>query len=489
MSDLDDLDYRPGLWRRYAPALLLAALAVGLGAWAWPYWTAYRAHPERWSDAVAAGVDLNHVVLFPDERVDYPYADSPLTRQLALEEELLGVDLDEVRVLADHIAEETAWWMLLTTGTSDVREAELALWRVGRHKEPYEHVARLLREAHIIYGEEELFARGFDPDANRGNFAHLDCDLLSHVFLHVGWRLDLDTREMNSPRHAYLSYGSPEGFVADPVYAEPTEFRSTFQRGDVIDRRGQELGDLFWITRTFHQKYAFSVQATAALTEAAGFYTEKTDRDLEDLILASVGVGVLEGIERGDYDAALRAPLVERLIAQAQGSRDPHLVDNVLWLMVREGRARLDEDPAAALAFADQAVALRGAKDAVMITATPVELDLRLEALHRLDDDDALEAQLARLDEVYTGLRSWRGLALPWDDVQARMLWVRARRAPRSLRTHNDLIVPLLNYLDNRAPRDEAWLAEVFELAAASISGTSAAQARAYRDQAAQLGG
>jgi len=104
-DDLDDLDYRPSAAKRYAPLGVLAVAGLGLGIWAWPYVTGWQRYPDRWSEAVSAGVDLNAVQLTGERAQDYAYSFSPLSRQLEAERRWLEVDTEAIEAFGDRIAE------------------------------------------------------------------------------------------------------------------------------------------------------------------------------------------------------------------------------------------------------------------------------------------------------------------------------------------------------------------------------------------------
>ncbi|MCB9793691.1 MAG: hypothetical protein H6741_13295 [Alphaproteobacteria bacterium] len=486
-DDLDDLDYRPGGARRFAPLGVLALLGLGAGIWAWPYFTGWRAYPERWSEAVSAGVDLNAVQLTGAARLDYSYSFSPLSRQLDEEARWLDADVAPIRAFGDRVAEEVAWEMLYRTGLPTVDAAEAKLWEQGRQKEIPELIAGRLRLETVIYGEEELYSRGFDPEANAGDFVHLDCDLIAHVFLHVGQALDLDIREMNSPLHAFLAYGPPGERAEDFLYIEPTEFRSRIEHPDgSYDLRGWDLGELFWITRTFHEKYSRSAKATRALTEAAGFYTEKTEKDLEDTLMGAVLLGTWERLERDGQLEPRRDALLDAMRAQVKDSREPHLVSNLHTTLLTVAEEVLDEDPAKALALAEEALALRTEAGVLIITLTPLDKVMQARALHALGRADELDARLNDLEDTYRGLSFRGGAPFPWDTAHAWVLWLRALDAPTNLRTYNELLLPLTNWMDAVFGVDLAWKVAVFDRAALCVRDVDRARAKELRGLAQQ---
>lgn len=472
--------------RRFAA--LVGVGVVGLGAYCWPYYQAYEKRPDLWSQAVAAGVDINNAVLQSPEQVDYQNGFSPVERQLAVESELLGVDVQHIQDVVDHIAREATWTVLIAAGESDIREAEKRLWEMGRQAVIIEEIARQLRLAHVIYGVEETFFRGFDPDANAGNFVHLDCDLISHVFMHVAREMDLDVREHNAPLHVYLSYGPPKGSLGERLYIEPTEFRSTLKLDGVVDKRGQELGLGFWVHEDYHRTSRHTVHAARSVIESAGYYEFSTDRDMEDTItdsvaLASERLSVL--LDRPDWSNVARPAREARL----EGSRDPNLVTN-LWLGIYEtAYDNAHIDPEVALVAADELAELELSHGDLLLYRGPFSATLRMRAHRHLGNDaEALSLAEEIHEHLYNGRVAWSyGGRTARDEHQAEALYTIALLRPRgTLDHHNEVLLPVLNY-DRGAgeERNDIRLADMYRRSAWILTGYGMKEtARDYRERA-----
>jgi hypothetical protein len=207
-------------------AIVSIVLLLIVAALAYPEWRKYDRDPVRYKQLMGTGVDMDDAVLFPDSHSDFGYEGSPLAAYLAYEKGFIDFDDAAVLAMADRVAEEVAWKMLITTKTEDVAEAERLMWQWGEEATdgpsgpgtlPNEQArkimswtaAQLIRE-NVYYGAETLFSNSFDGHRSdaRGD-GHIDCDQISHIFLHVAWRLDLDVREVLSPLHIYVTYSRP----------------------------------------------------------------------------------------------------------------------------------------------------------------------------------------------------------------------------------------------------------------------------------------
>lgn len=300
---------------------------------------------------------------------DYGYPFSPLERYLTYEREFVTFDADRVVAVADRIADEAALQMLLRAGVNDIREAERVLWLRGDEAEIGLGIAELLRDERIVYTPESLLSRAFDPDLHRGDFFHLDCDLISHFFAHVGYRLDLNMLVMKSPLHAYVGYApprDPDFLNREVLYIEPTAFREIETEGGRVELMGRMLGDDFFIEADYHRSGAGGVVATGAMVEAAGFYQASNARELEDSIAANVLAGVSELAKEND-DPTLRARVKTELEARLDGTRNVILINNLYHLYVSEARAQLDTSPDLALVNARAAQELRRRFEPLMI--------------------------------------------------------------------------------------------------------------------------
>ncbi len=444
----------------------------------------YRAAPDRFWAALSAGVDASEVTLFAATRSRYTYSFSPVEEYLAYEKRFLPVDDELVELLVDGIAEEVGWRMLLATGEESPVEAEAALWADGEGRRIPEWIAEELAEAGVVYAQETLLSRSVDPALHDGVLYHLDCDLISHVFLHVGYRLDLDLREISSPLHTYLYYQGPEG---EPLYIEPTAFRRTTVRDGMMEVSHIGVGPGFFIRRDYHRQHG-QVQASPALVEAAGFYEIATERDIRDGIVSEVMAG-LSGEARRQGSAALLSVVGAELTAHLEGTRDPNLVSNLFLHHLHLGEAALEAgDLAAAQAAVDAAVRLRADHDALLVHGEPMEGVLAARVL-------------AARGEVSAAARMLEGILAEYDIGSAQVpsaqsathadaLLALAALSPAGRGTYNRLVLPVLNFEARVLPHGNsprhlaAW-----RLCAEVLAGVDAARAAECRASAATAGG
>jgi len=171
---------------------------------------------------------------FAAERVDHPYADSPLTLALDLEQELGDTDQDAVLRWADDLAREMGLWLLRETGTSDVAAAEDALWDDARQDDFVVELARQLRNREVYARQQQRLARIDGPPQ------YVHPDELAWIGAHVGWRLDLRMRLMRSPVHHYLVWTSPSGKLGRTV--ELTNFRRVDALGKLVPSDEPSVG-------------------------------------------------------------------------------------------------------------------------------------------------------------------------------------------------------------------------------------------------------
>ncbi len=342
--------------------IAVALLAVGLASGFLPQVRAAVASPWRFLLTLGSEVSLARAVLRVETPRDYRYAFSPLQRYLDYERTFIDFDSEAITALADEIAEETAFRMLLAADRNDVREAELELWRRGEEGQIMLWVAELLRAERIVYTPESLLSRAFDPELHGGEFFHLDCDLITHFFAHVGLRLDLDVHQMNSPLHAYVAYEPPNlpAFAGREVlYVEPTSFRTIELRGGEVHLMGRVLDDDFFIEVDYHRSGEGGVTASRAISEAAGYYQPSTSRDVEDSIASNVLAGMM-AIAEEQQDEVLRARIRGELRARLPGTRHPNVVNNLYLACSRDaGRALERGDRETALELAQEARRVR----------------------------------------------------------------------------------------------------------------------------------
>ena len=400
----------------------------------------YRLYPERFSEALVAGVDLSEVVLFTEQHQRYTYGFSPIEAYLDYEQRFLPVDSELVQLLVDGIAEEVGWRMLLATGEESPVRAEAELWSRGEGRRIPEWIAEELARIGVIYAQETLLSRSVDPALHEGALYHMDCDLLSHVFLHTGYRLDLDFREVNSPLHTYLFYSGPDG---GELYIEPTAFRQTTIRDGMVEVGRIGVAPGFFILQDHHRQRG-QVRASPELVEAAGFYQISTERDIRDSIVAEVMAG-LSGEARRRGDAALQAVVGAELSANLPGTRDPNLVSNLFLYHLQRGEAALESGQ---LGAAQEAVAaaqaLRESHDALLVHSEPMELVLAASVLAASGEE---RAAIATLDSAFIEYDIGDS-QYPYaqSTTHADALLVRASLSSSGRSTYNRYVLPVLNF-------------------------------------------
>jgi len=491
--------------RRIVLAFVFVLLAVA--ALAWPEYSRYRHDPERYKQAQGSGVDITEVTLFASEHADFAYDQSPLVTYLEVEKAHIDFDDAEILATADRIAEEVAWKMLFFTGTHDVVEAEQMMWQWRAEKlgandgitalpdDPArkiaEWIANRIEYERIIYGPEALLSRSFDTDQMVGGYFHMDCDQLSHFFLHVAWRLDLDIREVSSPKHTYLAYVGPADVPGEPVTIEATEFRRTVERNGSVDMAGHGIGEMFFMHPDHHKRYG-RTRAVPELVDRAGYYQYRTDADIADVIVAEVtrGISAMNHLDNTDplADEAARAARrasFEQILATMEDelpqSHEPGLVTNTWLAHVRAGRAAMsDGDPATALRHGVRAGEIREAFGVLVIYTEPIEEVLEARARYALGEtQDALVA-LEALYEEYGGDAALDYRTVAQSHAHAEVLIHLARAGRRSrVDRYNYLVLPVLNFeLKAGGYRNAAREKEALSLCASLMRGLDNARAQ-----------
>ncbi len=473
--------------------LIVATLAVIalVAAIAAPEVRRYLHDPERYEQAKGSGVDITQAVTFASSHKDFAYEGSPLVRYLEVEKGLVDFDDAAVLAMADRIAEEVAWKMLFFTGTEDIQEAERLIWTWRAEKlgvsdgitalpddparKVAEWIANRIEYERIIYGPEALLSKSFDPEEMVSGYFHMDCDQLSHVFLHVAWRLDLDIREVKSPKHTYLAYVGPHDVAGDPITLEATEFRRTVERNGSVDLAGHGIGEFFFMHPDHHKKYG-RTRAVPELVERAGYYEYRTDLDIADVIASEVTRGLSEEWHLDntdplddDTERTERVQRQDQLIALMEAelpqSREAGLVTNTWLAHLRAGRSALaDGDAERALEHARRAGEIREEYGVLVIYGEPSEEVVIARALMALDQTDNAVSEFERLYEGYGGDAYLERRPVASSTEHAHVLMALARLGKRrKLDRYNYFVLPVLNYEERAGGygdprrRDEAY--------------------------------
>lgn len=328
---------------------------------------------------------------FVATRDDYPYPDSPFLEYLAYEGRFVQFDQDRVSAFADELAEDVGWRMLIETGEGDVEGAERALWARGDARRVPLWIAYGLRSRGVFYHEESLLSRSFDPDLHdEEGRVHLDCDQLAHLYEHVAWRLDLDLQEIQSPFHVYLRYSPPKDVSGDPLTVEATNFRRVDMDGNRVDFLGEGVGADYLIDPDYHSSGKSGTYASPELIAAAGLYQPATARDVSDVVVTNVIVGL--------KDRGIEAPYLDELRAHLDGTRSYALVSNAhTWTLDEADKAMALGEPAMAADLARQAIALRERFPHLVLTIDPEDQILLVRALVAMGDPDGARRELAEV--------------------------------------------------------------------------------------------
>ncbi|MCB9739548.1 MAG: hypothetical protein H6747_09795 [Deltaproteobacteria bacterium] len=307
----------------------------------------------------------------------YPYSGSPYGWYLAEEARFVALDQRAALAFADTVAEEVTWQLAAETGISDVRAAERALWAAGDGAAIPRWIAAALRRHGVVYHEESLFSRSFDPKLHLvPGTVHMDCDQLVYLFLHVAWRLDLQMLAMPAPLHLYLRYNGPDGEV---VTVETTRFRPLRRRRGTAE--DDSLGEGFLIDEDHYSSGRAGAWASADLIRAAGLYTPWTERDIRDAVLANVLVGLRSHRIEVDF--------VGESESRLDGTRDITLVANLYGYRVDQAKQALSQqDDALAREHALAARELRRRFGPLVVRTAKVEEDV-LRSLDEAAEDPA----------------------------------------------------------------------------------------------------
>ena len=167
-----------------------------------------------------------------ERRTDFAFDFSPLERQLEMEAPFT-TGTSPLPAIEDAL-HEAALAVIDRTATANIRTADAALWNSGKEKLLLEEVAARLQKLDFGPGPAMLFHDG----------TKVHDELHVALWLHVGWRLDLDIRaHLGEPMT--LSYGPPKDAKGDRIVFDPNELDAPWSArklgelatsDDVLDR-------------------------------------------------------------------------------------------------------------------------------------------------------------------------------------------------------------------------------------------------------------
>lgn len=232
-----------------------------------------------------------HVIKRENKR--YKHSFSPAEFYLEYEHSLNPTfDKNRIQNFFDNISNNVANSLMERQKTKSIDQAvEKLLQTPEGHQTIVLEIVKSLIKAEVIYHEEQFLSRSFDPKLHKGEFYHLDCDLLCHAFMHVARNLDLPLEEQQSLGHMYLFWNYDEN-TGWPL--EATEFRKPKiteyhdKDGNLctrIDFQTYELGDLFTTIEEIKSRYQ---EAYEGFSERAGYYRDMTDAEIRTHIKSNI---------------------------------------------------------------------------------------------------------------------------------------------------------------------------------------------------------
>jgi hypothetical protein len=254
--------------------------------------------PDRFSVLVAGGSPFASP--FAEVRRDQPYAESPLAESLALEEGLADVKRDAALAFADALARDLGWWLLATTGASDLDEAERTLWATDHSPDRFAIAWATRLQEREVYARTSVPGLWSGPPEQGPVYVHPD--ELPLLLAHVAWRLDLRAELVRSPIHLYLLFREPGGDGVRGV--EPTCFRRVDALGRDVPHDDPSVGRRLTFAEDFFSSGVGGIRNPDPLPPGA--YTTVQPSELTGELLARASA-------RHEVDvAALEAKLAEQ---------------------------------------------------------------------------------------------------------------------------------------------------------------------------------
>jgi hypothetical protein len=313
----------------------------------------------------------------------------------------------------------------------------------------------------VIYHPESLLRRAFDPDMHKGDFFHMDCDLLCHTFMDMAYKFDLPMTEQLTPNHMYLLWH----FLKDQtvIGVEATAFRKVdvedvYRNGRLVGRRvnrGTSEADAEKLLMMFDEIKNRHEELTPGFFERGGYFRDMSGDEIKSSIRANILTGLHKEAEKsGDTE---RVGAIFQEMVKVDGEFTDSVLKtniNIIYLRgakkaFREGRF---ED---AYRMADQAVGYRRANEEFLIRYTLDDLHMRGMSATNIDRWDQAVQDFREIDQWFrTKYRFRKPVAA--DNIHAdAMVYLAAwemSQGDRSIDVYNNFLVWAMNrkLLDGR---------------------------------------
>ncbi|MBW2998736.1 hypothetical protein KY321_04310, partial [Candidatus Woesearchaeota archaeon] len=246
----------------------------------------------------------------------FPYEFSPFLRYSKLENKLLDElnvskkivprSNNKIEAFADEYAKQVALEIMNLTKEDHYTGARLI------SKDKYMNLlAKELRkfEPRVFYGEESLLSNSVNNNSNR---IHLDCDLITYLFLHASMKCDVPMYAISSRRHVYLIVKQNKNSRGCYVI-EPTEFRKMLP---IHDSDGNVVGYDVYSSDDLGSRFFSSYKEQMEKINSDGRF-EKTN----EFHIPVIGESKLESL--------MIANIIEGIQDKAESSKDEELLNKI----------------------------------------------------------------------------------------------------------------------------------------------------------------
>jgi hypothetical protein len=355
------------------------------------------------------------------------------------------VDREGVLAFADELAREIGWWLLASTGASDVHEAERLLWEQGRIDDLAVTwaLAMQARDLRSREGQGRLSA-GIPEHPPR----YLQPEEAQLLLAHVAWRLDLDAVLIRSPVHWYLELREPGGDRRRGV--EATCFWRVDALGRDVHSPEPSVGRRLVFPPDHYPSGVGGIRNPSPLPPGA--YEPIGAAELTGELTAKLAL-------RYDADPAE----LEARLATEPGAA---LAQTVYRTRLAAGIAAWERGDLARVRAEAQALQTLRTKHGALLAAAPDELVL--DAIVRLADGDR-DGGLAQVRKVLEVHEPNGPVMFAGGDAHATAMWLELEHGRASPEDWNRRIVPLLN----RHKDDPARMSRLCELGRAVLASTT----------------